>query len=221
MTNTIKLYNGKKIPGWFSEPKNMAITVVVVSILAYKTYLFITYVLPWLVTLTWNLVNLVIAGVVLGFLLMIITSKKFWRALKYFSEFIANYTIGLAIELNPFKILEYKIEQGFKDRDTLYKQGAKLKGKHISNCKMTLGLSVFNYVCPNIFFIFKFVEETFKQNLLFGDFGFGIVKFACEIFGVSFKFADALFVFTVKTFEISQVKKLQASDASQRQRKTD
>jgi hypothetical protein len=40
------------------------------------------------------------------------------------------YTIGLAIELNPFKILEYKIEQGFKDRDTLYKQGAKLKGKH-------------------------------------------------------------------------------------------
>jgi hypothetical protein len=130
MTNTIKLYNGKKIPGWFSEPKNMAITVVVVSILAYKTYLFITYVLPWLVTITWNLVNLVIAGVVLGFLLMIITSKKFWRALKYFSEFIANYTIGLAIELNPFKILEYKIEQGFKDRDTLYKQGAKLKGKH-------------------------------------------------------------------------------------------
>ena len=61
---------------------------------------------------------------------MIVTSRKFWRAVKYFSEFIANYTIGLAIELNPFRILEYKIEQGYKDRNTLYKQGAKLKGKH-------------------------------------------------------------------------------------------
>ena len=48
------------MPGWFSEPKNVAITVVVAAILAYKTYLFVTYVLPWLVTVTWNLVNLVI-----------------------------------------------------------------------------------------------------------------------------------------------------------------
>jgi hypothetical protein len=60
---------------------------------------------------------------------MIVTNRKFWRALKYFSEFIANYTIGIAIELNPFNILEAKIDQGYKDRKTLYEQGAKLKGK--------------------------------------------------------------------------------------------
>jgi hypothetical protein len=60
---------------------------------------------------------------------MIFTNKKFWRALKYLSEFIANYTIGIAIELNPFNILQAKIEQGYKDRDTLYQQAAKLKGK--------------------------------------------------------------------------------------------
>jgi hypothetical protein len=71
----------------------------------------------------------VIGGVILGFLLMIVTNKKFWRALKYFSEFIANYTIGIAIELNPFNILQAKIEQGYKDRNTLYQQAAKLKGK--------------------------------------------------------------------------------------------
>src|SRR5919112_5474151 len=126
MINTIEKM---KTPGWFSEPKNIATTVVGLSLAAGLTYGFLTYVLPWLVTVTWNLVNLVIGGAVLGFLLMIITSKKFWRALRYFSEFIANYTIGVAIELNPFNILQLKIEQGYKDRKTLYQQAAKLKGK--------------------------------------------------------------------------------------------
>ncbi|MBS1511896.1 MAG: hypothetical protein JST86_13700 [Bacteroidetes bacterium] len=118
-----------KKPGWFSEPKNVATTVIGVSLFAGLAYGFLTYVLPWLVTVTWNLVNLIIGGAVLGFLLMIVTNKKFWRGLKYFSAFIANYTLGLAIELNPFNILQLKIEQGYKDRNTLYQQSAKLKGK--------------------------------------------------------------------------------------------
>lgn len=126
MINTIQK---TKTPGWFSEPKNLATTVIGLSLVAGLAYGFLTYVLPWLVTVTWNLVNLVIGGVILGFLLMIVTNKKFWRTLKYLSEFIANYTIGIAIELNPFNILQAKIEQGYKDRNTLYQQAAKLKGK--------------------------------------------------------------------------------------------
>jgi len=118
-----------KTPSWFSEPKNIATAVVGLSFAAGLTYVFLTYVLPWLVNVVWNTVNLVIGGVVLGFLLLLVTNKKFWRALKYLSEFIANYTLGLAIELNPFNILQAKIDQGYKDRDTLYKQAAKLKGK--------------------------------------------------------------------------------------------
>jgi hypothetical protein len=118
-----------KRPGWFSEPKNLATTIVAISLFAGLAYGFATYVLPWLINVTWSLVNLIIGGVVLGFLLMVFTNRKFWRALKYFSEFIANYTIGIAIELNPFKILEAKIEQGYDDRETLFKQSAKLKGK--------------------------------------------------------------------------------------------
>jgi hypothetical protein len=118
-----------KKPGWFSEPKNVATTVVGLSLFAGLAYGFFTFVLPWLLTVTWNLVNLIIGGAVLGFLLMIVTNRKFWRALKYLSEFIANYTIGIAIDLNPFNILEAKIDQGYKDRKTLYQQGAKLKGK--------------------------------------------------------------------------------------------
>lgn len=118
-----------KAPGWFSEPKNIATTIVGLSFFVGLAYAFLTYVLPWLVTVTWSLINLVIAGVVAGFLLMIVSNRKFWRALKYLSEFIANYTIGIAIELNPFNILQQKIDQGYEDRNTLFKQSAKLKGK--------------------------------------------------------------------------------------------
>src|ERR1700744_1195194 len=118
-----------KTPGWFSEPKNVAATIIGLALVAGLAYGFLTYVLPWLVKVTWSLVNLVIGGVVCGMLLMIVTNRKFWRAMKYFSEFIANCSIGLAIELNPFNILQAKIDQGYKDRDTLYKQSARLKGK--------------------------------------------------------------------------------------------
>jgi hypothetical protein len=118
-----------KRPGWFTEPKNIATTIIGLALAGGLAYGFLTYVLPWLVTVTWNLVNLVIGGVVAAFLLMLVTNRKFWRALKYFSEFIANYTIGLAIELNPFNILEMKIDQGYKDRKVLHEQGARLKGK--------------------------------------------------------------------------------------------
>jgi hypothetical protein len=126
MTNLIQKV---KTPGWFSEPKNIATTIIGLALAGGLAYGFLTYVLPWLVTVVWNTVNLVIGGVIAGFLLMLVTNKKFWRTLKYLSEFIANYTIGLAIELNPFNVLEMKIDQGYKDRKTLYEQAARLKGK--------------------------------------------------------------------------------------------
>jgi hypothetical protein len=114
---------------WLSEPKNVATTVIGISLFASVGYAFTTYVLPWLVNVTWNLINLIVGGVILAFLLMLFTSKKFWRALKYLSEFVANYSIGLAIELNPFAILQAKIDQGYDDRNTLFKQTGRLKGK--------------------------------------------------------------------------------------------
>ena len=124
-----KLINNTKKPGWWSEPKNVATAIVGLALAAVLSYGFLTYILPWLIKVTWSMVNLVIAGVVCGFLLMTVTNRKFWRALKYFSAFIANYSIGLAIELNPFNILQAKIDQGYKDRDTLQRQSARLKGK--------------------------------------------------------------------------------------------
>jgi len=125
----INLNQTSKKTRWLAEPKNVATAVIGTSLFAGLAYGFLTFVLPWLVSVTWNMVNLIIGGVVLGFLLMIVTNKKFWRTLKYLSAFIANYTIGIAIELNPFSILQMKIEQGYDDRNTLYRQAAKLKGK--------------------------------------------------------------------------------------------
>lgn len=118
-----------KTPGWWSEPRNIATAIVGLAFAGGLAYVVLTYVLPWLVGVTWNLINLIIGGVVCGFLLLTVSNRKFWRALKYLSEFIANYSIGLAIELNPFNILQAKIDQGYKDRDTLYKQSGRLKGK--------------------------------------------------------------------------------------------
>src|ERR1700744_4995055 len=118
-----------KTPGWWSEPRNVATAIVGLGFVGGLAYVVLTYVLPWLVGVTWNLINLIIGGVVCGFLLLTVSNRKFWRALKYLSEFIANYSIGLAIELNPFNILQAKIDQGYKDRETLYKQSARLKGK--------------------------------------------------------------------------------------------
>ncbi len=115
--------------GRFSEPKQIATAIIAIALLAGIGYAFVVFVLPWLISVTWSLIYLLIGGVILSFLLMLFTSAKFWRALSYFSEFVASCTIGLAIELNPFAILAAKIEQGYEDRNTLYKQAARLKGK--------------------------------------------------------------------------------------------
>jgi len=115
--------------GWFSSPKNTATTVVGIGALAAFSYVFLTYVLPWLVVVTWNAISLSIGGAILLFLFFVFSNKKFWRALKYLAEFIASYTLGAVIELNPFKIIEAQIQQGEEDRQDLLKQGTKVAGK--------------------------------------------------------------------------------------------
>jgi len=116
---------------WFSDPKNIVITIVGATLICCLLYAFAVYVLPWLTTVVWNLVNLIIGAVVCGVLLIIFTSKKFWRSIKYLSELIGRYTLGLVIEMNPFNIIEMKIEQAEKDRAALKKKGDVVSGKKI------------------------------------------------------------------------------------------
>ena len=114
---------------WFSSPKNISTTIVAACLFIGLGYLFLTFVLPWLVTVTWNLVSFVIAATVLCVLLMIVTNKKFWRAIKYLSEFLGRYTLGVVIEMNEFNILKLQVAQGYKDREKLREQGLVVKAK--------------------------------------------------------------------------------------------
>ena len=125
--NQIKVFSKE----WFSNPKNLVATIIAGILGCFVFYLFATHLLPWLVNVTWNLVNLIAGIVVVGCLLMIVTNKKFWRAVKYLSEFIGRYTLGFVIEMDPFMILEMKIETAIKDREKLKLAGHKVSGKKI------------------------------------------------------------------------------------------
>ena len=43
-----------KTPGWWSEPKHVATAIVGLAFFGGLAYGFLTYVLPWLVTVTWK-----------------------------------------------------------------------------------------------------------------------------------------------------------------------
>jgi len=125
MDEKIKIFSKE----WFSDPKNIVITIVGATLICCLLYAFGVFVLPWLTTVVWNLVNVIIGTVVCGILLIIFTSKKFWRSIKYLSELIGRYTLGIVIEMDPFNILQMKIEQAEKDRESLKKSGNRVSGK--------------------------------------------------------------------------------------------
>jgi hypothetical protein len=80
----------------------------------------------------WGTVQLIVGIAVTILLLMILTNKKFWRGLRYFSEAIAQGTLGWAIEMNPWNILNLQVEEAEKDREQLRIHGEKLKAQQSS-----------------------------------------------------------------------------------------
>lgn len=116
---------------WWKDPKNKVTAFVIAALSAYPIYLVGTYVVPWLKTVVWDTTALLAGVGVLAVLLIILTNKKFWRAIKYLGEFIGRYTLGLVIELNPFNILELQIEEGRKDREKVRKQGDVVSAKKL------------------------------------------------------------------------------------------
>lgn len=127
MNELITRESGKQ--SWFSNPKNIGTAVIGLCLLAGLSYFFVVVILPFLVTVIWNTLAFAIGAVVLVVLAMVIFNPKFWRAVNYFSEFIAKATLGWVIEMNEFNIFEAQIEQAEKDRDKLLTQGNKIKGK--------------------------------------------------------------------------------------------
>ncbi len=107
-------------------------TIMTVVILGALAVLFYIYVLPFLLSVVWGTVQLVIGIAIALVLLMILTNRKFWRGIRYFSEAIAQGTLGWAIEMNPWNILNLQVEEAEKDREQLRIHGEKLKGQETS-----------------------------------------------------------------------------------------
>lgn len=88
-----------------------------------------TYLLPYLLKLAWDSVQLGIAIVIGAFLFYILTNAKTWRAFRYLSEAFSQMFLGWVIEMNPFNILEYKLKLAEDDAEELLKYNEQLKGK--------------------------------------------------------------------------------------------
>jgi hypothetical protein len=114
------------------DPKKTWGTIMTVVILAAVALLFYMFILPFLLSIVWGTVQLIIGIVICVILLMTLTNPKFWRGMRYFSEAIAQGVLGWAIEMNPWNILDLQIEQAEKDRDQLRIHGEKLKAQQAS-----------------------------------------------------------------------------------------
>src|SRR3954453_10406711 len=114
------------------DPRKTWGTIITLLLFAGIAILFYIYVLPFLISVVWGTGQLVIGIAVAIFLLMIVTNKKFWRGIRYFSEAIAQGTLGWAIEMNPWNILNLQIEEAEKDREQLRIHGEKLKAQESS-----------------------------------------------------------------------------------------
>lgn len=114
------------------NPKKTLGYVFALSVFAVLGWSFVTYVLPKLVTIAWNLVSLGIAIGVGAFLLYFLTSPTTWRAIRYFGEAASQKMLGWAIEMNPLNILEYKLQETEADVDKLLQYREQLNGNSIS-----------------------------------------------------------------------------------------
>jgi len=92
-------------------------------------YLVLTYVLPWLKTVVWNAVSLGLGVICLIVIIGLLTNKTFWRRLSYFNDAIAKLALGWVIEFDEFVLQEKQIEQAEKDRERMFDDNKKIKGK--------------------------------------------------------------------------------------------
>lgn len=119
--------NNFNVPKW--DAKSVSGKFIMMAILGGIGLLVWSKIVPLLVNVVWNTVNLAVGLVVGGFVIYTISSKKFWRALKYLSEGISQWTLGAVIEMNPFLILYNRVERAEKDREDLREQAEKLKAQ--------------------------------------------------------------------------------------------
>lgn len=90
-------------------------------------------ILPWLITLTTNMITLTMLVVALGAILWIITDKNFQRMFSNIYFMVMRKLTGLVIELDPIAILTKKVSD-MKDKIEEMKASiAKVNKQYISN----------------------------------------------------------------------------------------
>lgn len=109
--------------------KKISGNVVGIAIIAALGLAAYVYLLPFMLKLAWDTVQLGVAIVIGAFLFYTLTNAKTWRAFRYLSEAFSQMFLGLIIEMNPFNILEYKLKLAEEDAEELLKYNEQLIGK--------------------------------------------------------------------------------------------
>lgn len=118
-----------KTPSGSWDAKRVTGLVLGIGIFLGIAALFTVYILPMLLTMVWGLVQLIVGGVILAILAYFFLNPKTWRGIRYMTEALSQWLLGWAIEMNPFNILQMKIDSAREDREQLKDHGALLKGQ--------------------------------------------------------------------------------------------
>lgn len=121
-TTTFKLPNRDAL----AKTSGGIFKLAIIGVIGFAAYV---YLLPFLINIAIGSIEFFISAAVAMFLLWILTKPKFWRALNYYSQWIAEKLLNMAIEMNPFQILTNQVEQAEKDREDIKKQADILRGQ--------------------------------------------------------------------------------------------
>jgi len=113
------------------DPKKTSGRVLGLGLLAVAGLTVWYYLVPFLAAMAWNTVSLIIAVVVGAIMLMIFTSKTFWRRMDIILQALGNLLFGAFVEMNPFNILETQLQNSEKDREKLFEQKKRLEGQEV------------------------------------------------------------------------------------------
>lgn len=121
-TTTFKLPNRDGL----AKTSGGVFKLLLIGVVGFAAYV---YLLPFLINIAIGSIEFFISATVALFLLWILTKPKFWRALNYYSQFIAEKLLNMALEMNPFQILENQVDAKQKDIETMKKQADLLRGQ--------------------------------------------------------------------------------------------
>ena len=111
------------------DPKKTSGRVMGLGFLAALGLVVWYYLVPFLATMAWNTVSLIIACIVAGILGMILLSPKFWKRMNIIMQTLGSIIFGWFVEMNPFTILELQLDKSDEDRQELFRQAGKLKAQ--------------------------------------------------------------------------------------------